>query len=135
MGATVLLLAFLFALCAGAESLEQLVDANRLAEARLRLREVVAASGNSARTQLVEAMILYREGRHLDSMRRLQDLLGPEQRESGVYKLFGLNLVAVRREADAEPFFRAAAQLAPEDTTAQYYLGMAELSLKRYTQA
>jgi Flp pilus assembly protein TadD len=133
--ATALLIAVICTVSAAPESLEQLVDSNRLGEARQKLGELVATSGNSPRTRFIEAMILYREGRHLDSLRILQRLLGPEQRDSGVYKLFGLNLIAARREADAEPFFRAAARLAPEDATAQYYLGMAELSLRRYPEA
>src|SRR5688500_3457646 len=87
------ILIFVFvALGATAESLEQLVDANRLDEARARLREIVSSSGHFPRTRITEAMILYKEARFLESMRVLQDLLGPEQRDPRIYKLFGLNL-------------------------------------------
>jgi tetratricopeptide (TPR) repeat protein len=124
-----------FVTAALAESLEQLVNAGRLVEAREELQQILKTSGPSNRTRFIEAMILYKEGKFLESMRLLRDLLGPEQRDAGVYKLFGLNLVAAEREADAEPFFRAAAQLAPEDSSALYYLGMATLSLKQYDEA
>ena len=125
----------LFAITATADSLERLVDAGRLDEAREQLSEIVASAGPSLRTRVAEAMILYKERRFVESLRILQELLGPEQRDARIYKLFGLNLAALGREADSEPFFRAAAQLTPGDTTAQYYLGMATLSLKKYKEA
>lgn len=135
MLARLLLISTIFAVADVAQSIEQLVDSNRLDDARQQLHELVRSAGRSPRTRLIEAMILYREGQHLPSMNILKDLLGPKQHDANVYKLFGLNLVAMKRDTDAEPFFRAAAGLAPEDTMALYYLGMAELTLLRFNDA
>ncbi|MGH9627767.1 MAG: tetratricopeptide repeat protein [Bryobacteraceae bacterium] len=130
-----LLPVLVLAVLARSQSLEQLIDANRLMEAREALKTLVSSSGVSPKTRLLEAMILYRERRYRESLIELQHLLGPKQRDASVYNLFGLNLVALKREADAEPFFRAAVQLAPDDVMSSYYLGMAELSLGRYSEA
>ena len=116
-------------------TIEQLVDSNRLAEARERLKSEEAATGRTPRTLLLTAMILHREKRHVQSLDELKELVGPGQRDARVYKLFGLNLVSLGREADAEDYFRAAVKLAPEDLSAQYYLGMSELALSRYGEA
>ena len=116
-------------------TIEQLVDSNRLPEARERLKADEAATGRTPRTRLLTAMILHREKRYAESLAELQEILGSEQRDARVYKLFGLNLVSLGREADAEDYFRAAVKLAPEDLSAQYYLGMSELALSRYVEA
>jgi tetratricopeptide (TPR) repeat protein len=116
-------------------SAEHLIDANRLAEARRELEKLKASEGSSARVRLMEAMVLHREKRHAESLAHLKELLIPEQKDPRVLQLFGLNLVQLKRESDALDFFLAAAKLAPADVTAQYYVGMCELTLTRYSDA
>lgn len=116
-------------------TLERLIDRGRLDEARAKLREQFVKHGELPRLLLLEAMILFKEKQYLQSIRRLERSLAMSDRDPDAYKLAGLNLVAVGRGDLAEPYFEAAAELAPRDFMARYYLGLQALSDRRYQRA
>lgn len=116
-------------------TLERLIDLGRLDEARAKLRQQVAEHGELPRLLFLEAMILYKEKQYLQSIRRLERGLTSTDRDPDVYKLAGLNLVSVGRRDLAGPYFEAAVELAPRDFMARYYLGLHELSDRRYDRA
>ena len=116
-------------------TLERLIDLGRLDDAREKLREQFAKQGERPRLLFLEAMILYREKQYLQSVRALERSLALSDRDPDVYKLAGLNLVAAGRRDLAGPYFEAAVELAPRDFMARYYLGLHELSDRRYDRA
>jgi tetratricopeptide (TPR) repeat protein len=116
-------------------TIERLIDLGRLDDARERLREQFAKHGERPRLLFLEAMILYREKQYLQSIRRLERSLALSDRDPDVYKLAGLNLVAAGRRDLAGPYFEAAVKLAPRDFMARYYLGLHELSDRRFDDA
>jgi tetratricopeptide (TPR) repeat protein len=116
-------------------TLERLIDLGRLDDAREKLREQFAKEGERPRLVFLEAMILYREKEYLQSVRRLERSLALSDRDPDVYKLAGLNLVSLGRRDLAGPYFEAAVGLAPRDFMARYYLGLHELSDRRYDRA
>ena len=114
---------------------ERLIDLGRLDDAREKLREQFAMQGEQPRLLFLEAMILYKEKQYLQSVRRLERSFTLSDRDPDVYKLAGLNLVAVGRRDLAGPYFEAAGELAPRDFMALYYLGLHELSDRRSDRA
>ncbi|MFN3325314.1 MAG: tetratricopeptide repeat protein [Bryobacteraceae bacterium] len=122
-------------LAPGAADLERLIDSGDLARARHELKTLVAQSGETARTLFLEAVILHRERRYVESLERLQSCLRKDPDRADGYKLAGLNLVALGREAFAGPYFENAAELAPADPKAQYYLGLHYLTRKSFPEA
>jgi len=116
-------------------TLERLIDLGQLDDARAKLREQFAKQGERPRLLFLEAMILYREKQYLQSVQRLERSLALSDRDPDVYKLAGLNLVSVGRRDLAGPYFEAAVELAPRDFMARYYLGLHELSDRRYDRA
>lgn len=116
-------------------SLRRLIDANQLADARLRLSEIAAQRGFDAKLLLYEGMILYREGCHQDSIVRLEKSLALDQSVADVHKLMGLNLVKLNRQRLAAPYFQRAVELAPHDAMARYYLGLWLLNQRLFKEA
>lgn len=116
-------------------TLERLIDGSRLDEAREKLHEQFAEHGELPRLIFLEAMILYKEKQYVQSVRRLERSLTSSDRDPDVYKLAGLNLVSLGRRDLAGPYFEAAVDLAPRDFMARYYLGLHELSDRRYDRA
>lgn len=116
-------------------SVEKLIDAGRLQEARAKLREQKAKEGERPRLLLFEAMILYRERQYHESLGKLEHLISLNDSDPDVYKLIGLNLVSGGREDLAGPYFEQAANLAPRDFTAWYYLGLHQVTSKEYQRA
>ncbi len=116
-------------------SLEKLIDLGCLPEAREKLREQVAKEGERPRLLLFEAMILYREQQHLESIRKLERSLSLHEGDPDVYKLIGLNLVSVGKADLAEHYFEKAVALAPRDFMARYYLGLYQLTSKQFERA
>lgn len=116
-------------------TLERLIDLGRLDEAREKLREPLTHESGRPRRLFLEAMILHKEKQYLESLRRLERSLALSDRDPDVYKLAGLNLVPLGRRDLAGPCFEAAVALAPRDFMARYYLGLNELSDRRYASA
>jgi tetratricopeptide (TPR) repeat protein len=116
-------------------TLARLIDLGRLGEAREKLREQMAKDGTQPRLLLFEAMILYREQQYVESLRTLEQSLRLYDGDADVYKLAGLNLVAVGKEDVAAEYFARAIALAPQDFMARYYLGLHYLTSKQLAQA
>ncbi len=116
-------------------TIAKLIDRGRLNEARAKLREQMAQDGEQPRLLLFEAMILYREQQYVESLRKLERSLHLHDGDADVYKLAGLNLVAVGKEDVAAGYFARAIALAPQDFMARYYLGLQQLTGKQYVQA
>jgi tetratricopeptide (TPR) repeat protein len=106
-------------------SIERLIDLGRLEEARKRLPE---ASGG--RALLLEAMLLFREGRPEESLRKVNDYLRVAPESPDAHKLAALNLVALGKKELAGPHIQQAVRLAPADFMAHYYLGMYQLEVR-----
>jgi Flp pilus assembly protein TadD len=121
---------------AGAEpTIEKLIDLGRLSEARTKMREQMAKTGEQPRLLLFEAMILYRERQYQDSLRQLDRVLNQHDADPDVHKLIGLNLVAMGREDLAGRYFEKAVNLAPHDFMARYYLGLYQVTSKQFAPA
>lgn len=116
-------------------TVEKLIDQGRLLEARARLRELLSRNGEAPRLLLFEAMILYRENRHSESLRVLERVLRLNYADPDVYKLIGLNLVAGGRDDLAGSYFEKAVELAPRDFMARYYLSLHQLTNKQFNLA
>lgn len=124
---------FLFlAALPGEETIERLIDLGRVAEARTRLRSL---PGEPDRALVLEAMILYREGRPAESLRLLQPLTAKPTAPSDAHKLAALSLVALGRQAEAGSYIVEAVRLAPNDFMARYYLGLHQLDKRQPEQA
>jgi tetratricopeptide (TPR) repeat protein len=120
---------------AGELTIEKLIDLGRLAEARARLRAQFAQEGEQPRLLLCEAMILYREQQHAESLRKLERALRLHDGDADVYKLIGLNLVSAGKDDLAGQYFEKAAALAPQDFMARYYVALSQLTSKQLAQA
>ena len=104
--------------------IEDLIDAERLQEARTRLKEEIKNRGEDYRTAYLEAKILFKERRFLYSLKKLEASFALGGRHSEVYKLVALNAIALGRVDIAESNLKIAAQLAPDDDDVHYRLGV-----------
>lgn len=118
-----LLFALTLSLAAGADTVEALIDAGRLAEAR----SLLDARPRNARTVFLEAMILHKERRHRESLVKLASVEEALKDRPEFLKLSGLNLIALGSTLPAGPYFQRAVDLAPDDAMARYYLGLFRL--------
>lgn len=116
-------------------SIERLIDQGRLAEARQGLALLRAAAPESPRVALLEAMILFRDGRPADALRAVKPAIDGDTASADGYKLAALCLAALGRSRETEPYLRAAVRLKPEDAMAHYYLGLHLLGEHRYNEA
>jgi tetratricopeptide (TPR) repeat protein len=116
-------------------TIERLIDQGRLPEARAKLREQIAKEGERPRWLLCEAMILYKEGRYPESLRRLDRILSLNEATPDVYKLIGLNLVSGGRDDLAGYYFERAVELAPRDFMARYYLALYQVTHQQAERA
>jgi len=112
-------------------AIEELINSGLLERARERLAQRVAREGESAYSLLLEAMILRKESRYVESLKKTQASLEKNPYNADVHKLFGLNLVSLGKAELAGPYFRQAVKLAPEDAKARYYLGLHLLTGKK----
>ncbi|MDX2153179.1 MAG: FG-GAP-like repeat-containing protein [Bryobacteraceae bacterium] len=102
-------------------SVERLIDAGRLAEARAKLGTI---EGEPNRVRLLEAMILHREGKAAESLAAVRALLQAASPTSNMHKLAALNLVSLGKREEAGLHLREAVRLDPQDAMARYYLGV-----------
>ena len=117
------------------QSIEQLVDQGRIEEARERLRERMAAEGKTARTLLIRATISYREELYEKALQDLRRSFALNENAPEVHKLMGLCLTKLEKPKMAEPFFRIAVELAPDDFMAHFYLGLHHYTTNRFEAA
>ena len=105
-------------------SIEDLTDADRLQEARAMLSKEIRDKGEDYQTLYIEAKILFKEKRFLDSLKMLERSLALQGHRSVAYKLMALNAVALNRMDIAESNLKTAAQLEPDDYDVHYRLGI-----------
>jgi predicted Zn-dependent protease len=116
-------------------SIERLIDQGRLAEARQGLERLRAESGESPRVALLDAMILFRDGRAAEALGAVKPSADNGTASADGYKLTALCLAALGRSRETEPYLRAAVRLKPSDAMAHYYLGLHLLGEHRYGEA
>ena len=105
-------------------SIEDLTDADRLQEAREMLSKEIRDKGEDYNTLYLEAKILFKEKRFLDSLRKLERSLTLQGHRSAAHKLMALNAIALNRMDIAESNLKTAAQLEPDDYDVHYRLGI-----------
>jgi tetratricopeptide (TPR) repeat protein len=117
------------------QTIQNLIDRGRLQEAEQKLKEEIAAGGETHKTLYLEALILFKEKRFMKSLEKLERSFSLEKRDPEVQKLAGLNWVVLDRLDNAEPFLKSAVQLAPNDYLAHYYLGRLYYTAQRFSEA
>jgi tetratricopeptide (TPR) repeat protein len=117
------------------QTIETLIEQGQLQEAEQKLKEEIAARGQTYKTFYLEAFILFKEKRFMESLEKLERSFSLEKHDPEVQKLAGLNWVVLNRLDNAEPFLKSAAQLAPNDYLAHYYLGRLYYTAQRFSEA
>jgi tetratricopeptide (TPR) repeat protein len=121
--------------------IERLIDAGRLGEAQEQLGAVIRASGETPDTLLLEARLLFKRRRFVESIQNLERVIAaandpPFKRlDAEAHKLMGLNLVLINRLDLAEPFLKDAAEMLPGDHLARFHLGMLYYTTSRFAAA
>ena len=115
-------------------SLDTLIDSGNLEEAARRIK-AKGPGQNPAAELLLEASILHKQQRFLDSLKKTQESLEryAEQQttSAAALKLFGLNLARLNKPDLAQEYFEQVVAFTPEDAKAWYYLGLAHIELNR----
>jgi superkiller protein 3 len=117
------------------QPIENLIELGKLAEARQGINERVTALGESQQSLYFEALILFKENKFLDSLKKLETSLRIEKRDPAVNRLAGLDCVVLGRYDVAKSFLETAVELTPNDPMAHYYLGRLYYTIQRFSQA
>ena len=117
------------------KTVEGLIDSNRLVEAREKLKETAARPGETYQTLFLEAKILFKEDKHLESIKVLERCLQLQQHDPVIYKLIAFNAIRMDRMDIAESALKTAIQLAPEDYLPHFHLGALYYTGSRFQQA
>jgi tetratricopeptide (TPR) repeat protein len=121
--------------------IEKLIDAGRLSEAQDRLNAERKASGETPATLLVEARLLFKQRRFIESIQKLERVIAAandpslSRLDGEAHKLMGLNLVLINRLDLAEPFLKDAATMLPDDNLARFHLGTLYYTTSRFAAA
>jgi tetratricopeptide (TPR) repeat protein len=110
-------------------SISRLIQRGRLKEARERLRDQIASKGESHETLYLEAKILFKEKKFMESLKVLERCLSMEQHDPEVYMLIASNAILLNKMDIAERSLTSALQLTPNDYMLHLHLG-----LLHYTQ-
>jgi tetratricopeptide (TPR) repeat protein len=113
----------------------RLIDSNRLGEARSNIKELVQLGEENYKTLYYEALILFKESRHPESLKTLERAFTTQKYDPDLYFLAGLNWVALNQLRLARPFFLAATQLAPEDEQLRYHMGRLDYTDQQFAAA
>ncbi len=116
-------------------AISKLADAGDLAAARKMLAQEVARRGETYRTIFLEAKILFREQKYLESMKVLERVFALNQQDVEVYKLVASNAILLDRMDIAEQALKRAQQLAPNDYLVFFHLGALYYTDSRFPQA
>src|SRR5262245_36003752 len=117
------------------QSIKQLVDTDRLQEARERLKQEVASRGESGETLYLEGTILFKEKSFAESLKAAERSLALGLRDAEVYKLVAFNAVVLSKTEVIERALNAALPLAPGDFTIHFHLGLLYFTTSRFAKA
>jgi len=115
--------------------IQKLIDSGHLQEAQDKLRAEVAARGETSETTFLEGLILFREKRYEESLKNAEHSLALGLHEPEVYKLVAFNGVVLDRLQIVEPALKAALDLAPNDSTVHFHLGLLYFTTNRFAMA
>lgn len=137
---------------AAESTLERLIDAGKVNEARAMLHREIEAGGQTPGLLYLEAKILFKEQNYPESIAILGKLFGapPAPFESSnleawrgyldghrpeALTLMGMNHVLLGNPSQAEPFLAIAAGKLPSDSGAQFRLALLFYTTNRFTEA
>lgn len=118
-----------------AQEIEALIDSGQLDEAWDALRNRTAAEGQTARLLLLQGLVRYRQDRFEEALLLLNRSFTRDEQDPDTSKALGLCLVKLGREDLADTFFEIATKLAPDDSSAHYYLGLNAYTQRRFDPA
>jgi tetratricopeptide (TPR) repeat protein len=116
-------------------TIEGLIEAGRLLEARARLREMVAAGGESPLSLYLEARILFRERKFAESISQLERSIRLDWRNPEAHKLLASNATLLDKIDLAEASLKSALELAAHDYMARFHLGLLYYTTSRFSLA
>lgn len=114
---------------------DMMLRAADLGEAERKMRLAIRLRPNDAYLFTQLGNILYKQGRHTDSLRELNRAVKLDQQDTGAKTYIGMNYLATKRFADAAEIFNEVAEQIPTSFEAHYNLGLAQMNLKRYEAA
>ena len=117
------------------QSIKELVDADRLQEARERLKQEVAARGESGETHYLEGTILFKQKHFAESLKAAERSLALGLRDAEVYKLIAFNSVVLNKTDIVERALNAALPLAPDDFAIHFHLGLLYFTTNRFAKS
>ncbi len=120
---------------ASRQIIQKLIDSGHLQEARDKLQAEVAARGETSETIFLEGLILFKEKRYEESLNKAERSLALGLREPEVYKLIAFNGVVLDRLKIVEPALKTALNLAPNDSTVHFHLGLLYFTTNRFAMA
>lgn len=114
---------------------EALIDSGQFDAAWNAINLRIAMEGESARSLLLQGLVRYRQDRFDEAIALLNRSFARDERDPDTSKALGLCLVKLGRGDLAETFFEIATKLAPEDSSAHYYLGLNAYTRRRFAPA
>ena len=117
------------------QSIQKLIDSNRLQEAQELLKHEVVARGETAETVFLEGVIRFKQKRFMESLKAAERSLALGLRDSEVYKLVAFNGVLLNRLDVVEPALNKALELVPGDWTVHFHLGFLYFTTNRFALA
>jgi tetratricopeptide (TPR) repeat protein len=121
--------------------IDRLIETGKLREAQERLGSIIKTTGESPSTMLLEARLLFKQQRFIESIKKLETLLAAtggsslKSLDAEAHKLMGLNLVLINRLDLAEPFLKDSVAMRPNDYLARFHLGMLYYTSSRFSAA
>lgn len=118
-----------------AQEVEALIDSGQLDKAWSAVGDRIAVEGETARLLLLQGLVRYRQDQFEEALALLNRSFVRDERDPDTSKVLGLCLVKLGRGDLAATFFEIAAKLAPDDASAQYYLGLNAYTRRRFAPA
>jgi len=117
------------------KSVEALIAAGKLPEARAQLAGQEAQRRGSYAGLLLEARLLFAEHRFAESLSALERCLAVRRDDPEAYKLVALNAIRLDKLETAEMALKSAEPLAPNDSLIHFHLGALYYTESRFPDA
>ena len=117
------------------KTIQKLLDAGQIEEAEERVKQEVAARGETPESLFLEGMVLFKRKQFAESMQRVERSLALRQNDPEVYKLLAFNAVLLNRLDVVETALKKALELAPEDPVARFHQGLLYYTTNRFSLA